>query len=322
MFAQTRIENSSKTPTTPSIERQNNFVLHGIAASILLSLTYFLITSIAESFDHAITQLLSLSYLFIPLIASFGIQIALFSYSRQQSREMQKGKMGVTTSGGVSTASMIACCLHHVTDVTALVGLTTVSLFLTTYQPAFILVGILSNIMGIFTILVFLQKNKLYMQNGVLAKLLQINMIKVRKLSVVLGITVIIAAFAGIALGVQPATDAGNTENIILQAKTISQNGLTIQASPEPFVRGDAVKIYLTFETHSGELSLDLTKVARLQDSNGTKYQPTVWNSLPPNEHHLSGTLVFSAPNGEPSSIKLVLTDVYGADWVFEWNLA
>ena len=321
MITQTRIGDSSKTPTTPSTGHQNSFVLHGIAASMLLSLTYFLIASVAESFDHATTQFLSLSYLFLPLIASFGIQIALFSYSRQQSREMQKGKMGVTTSGGVSTASMIACCLHHVTDVTALVGLTTVSLFLTTYQPAFILVGILSNIMGIFTILVFLQKNKLHRQNGILAKLLQINMIKVRKLSVVLGITVIIAAFAGIALGVQPATDAGNTENI-LQAKTISQNGLTIQASPEPFVRGDAVKIYLTFETHSGELSLDLTKVARLQDSNGTKYQPTVWNSLPPNEHHLSGTLVFSAPNGEPSSIKLVLTDVYGADWVFEWNLA
>ena len=322
MFAQTRLENSYKTVATPMLKHQNSFVLHGIAASILLSLTYFLITSIAESFDHATTQFLSLSYLFIPLIASFGIQIGLFSYSRQQSRAMQKGKMGVTTSGGVSTASMIACCLHHVTEVTALVGLTTAAVFLTTYQPAFILVGILSNIVGIFTLLVFVQKNNLHAQNGILAKLLRVNMTKARKLSIVLGITVVIVAFAWIAFSAPPATDAGNIENIILQSKTLAQNGLTIDASPEPFAKGDPVKITLTFDTHSGGLSFDPTKVAKMQDNNGATYEPTAWTGPPPSGHHVDGTLVFPPPNGEPSSIKLVLTQVYGANWAFEWNLA
>src|SRR4030065_2009346 len=79
MIAQIRTGDSSKTVAAPMLSYQSSFVLHGIAASMLLSLTYFLIASIAESFDHATTQFLSLSYLFIPLIASFGIQIGLFS---------------------------------------------------------------------------------------------------------------------------------------------------------------------------------------------------------------------------------------------------
>ena len=321
MFAQTRVDNSSKTVATPMLKHKKSYVLHGIAASILLSLTYFLITTIAESFDHATTQFLSLSYLFIPLTASFGVQIALFSYSRQQSMAMQKGKMGVTTSGGVSTASMIACCVHHVTEVTALVGLTTAAVFLTTYQPAFILVGILSNVVGIFTLLVFVQKNRLHAQDGILSKLMQVNITKARKLLIVLGITVIVVAFAWIAFSAQPATDAGNTENLIPQSKTISQNGLTIEASPEPLVKGEQVKINLTFDTHDGELNFDPILVAKMQDNNGATYEPTAWTGTSTSEHHLSGTLVLPPPNGEPSSIKLVLTEVYGADWVFEWNL-
>ena len=147
-------------------------------------------------------------------------------------------------------------------------------------------------------------------------------MTKARTLSVVLGVTVIIAAFAWIAVSAQPAAEAGNTENIILQTKTISQNGLTIVASPEPFGRGDSVRINVALDTHSGDLSIDLAQVARMEDNNGAIYEPTVWNSPSPSEHHVSGTLVFPPPKGEPSSIKLVLAEVYGADWVFEWNLA
>ena len=320
MFNKARIGNSGD-PLESSRLRSNSYVLHGIGGSALLTIAYFSIVSIAESFDHATSQFFWLAYLLVPLVASFGIQIALLSYSRQQSKAMQKNRMGATTSGGMSTASMVACCAHHITDVAAFTGLTAVTLFLSTYQTAFILIGILSNTVGIFTILIFVQKNKLFKQNGILAKPMRLNMTKARRIAVVIGLIIVVGAFAWIAFNAQPTANAGDVGIKSLQPKTSIQNGLTIEAAPQPFTFGDSVKIDLTLDTHGGDLGLDLTKAAKLQDSNGTTYEPTAWTGPSLGGHHGSGTLVFPPLNGEPPSMKLSLTDVYGADWTFEWNL-
>ena len=61
----------------------------------------------------------------------------------------------------------------------------------------------------------------------------------------------------------------------VLTAKTLSQNGLTIVATPQSFIYGDKIKIILSLDTHSGDLSFDLTKVTTLIDSSGTSYIPT-----------------------------------------------
>ena len=51
--------------------------------------------------------------------------------------------------GGTSTAAMIACCAHHVTDVLPLLGLSGAAVFLAQYKVPFMVVGIISNIVGI-----------------------------------------------------------------------------------------------------------------------------------------------------------------------------
>ncbi len=319
-----------------------NYLLHGIAASLLLTVLYFLIVSLAESFNHATTQFISLSYLIVPLVAGFGVQVSLFSYSHQLSKAMGHGTVSVTGSGGVSTVSMIACCLHHVTDVLPILGLTAAGIFLTTYQSSLILIGVFSNVIGIIVILMVMQKHKLYNPNGLLAKPMKYNLRKVRNIIFVLSLIVIVLSFAWIGVNSQPAPISNegtstpsptprvtsnppivqqNNTAFSLSPKLEAKNGLEVQVIPFPFSAGGQLKFKLAFDTHGGDLSFDVKKIAFLEDSNGVKYLPISWDGSPAGGHHREGTLTFPPFTGQPSSIKLVLTNVYAADWSFEWRI-
>ena len=56
-------------------------------------------------------------------------------------------------SGSTSVTAMVACCLHHVTDVLPVLGLSAAATFLTRYQRPFMLVGLGTNILGILVML-------------------------------------------------------------------------------------------------------------------------------------------------------------------------
>ena len=161
-------------------------------------------------------------------------------------------------------------------------------------------------------------------------KKMHLNLTKMRKLAIIIGATMVIIAFGLFTANSQPNQQSpsssthsisNNGETFTLSSKVVNQNGLTIQATPQPFKYGDPVKISLALDTHSEALSFDLTQLATLQDSNGTTYAPTGWSGSPPSGHHVSGTLDFPALNGQPSSTQLILKNVYGADWTFEWTL-
>ena len=64
------------------------------------------------------------------------------------------------TSGGTSVTAMIACCLHHVTDVLPILGLSAAATFLTRYQRPFMLVGLGMNIIGVIVMLVILYRER------------------------------------------------------------------------------------------------------------------------------------------------------------------
>ena len=316
------VEESNRSSSQfPRLADRNRFVLHGIAASLVLTFAYFAIVSLSESFDHAIAQFIGLSYLMIPLIIGFGVQVSLFSYSKQLSKAMRQGSISVTTSGGVSAASMITCCAHHVTDAFAFIGLTAVTLFLADYQAPFILIGVSSNIVGILTILASIQRTRLYDPRSFFGKLMSSNLKRIRNYVLVLSTIIIISSFVWIALVSRPVP-ADNARVFFLPTKTAVQNGLTIQVTPSPFKYGDEVKFSLGLDTHSGDLNFDLTKVAILEDGNGTKYTPIGWSGSAAGGHHREGTLTFAPFQNKPSSMKLILPSVYDADWGFEWELA
>lgn len=69
---------------------------------------------------------------------------------------------GVAASGGTSTLSMVACCAHHLTDVLPLVGLAGAAVVLAQYQGLFLLLGVLSNLVGLVYMLGLLHKHGSY----------------------------------------------------------------------------------------------------------------------------------------------------------------
>jgi membrane protease YdiL (CAAX protease family) len=132
----------------------------GFSAALLLAGVYLGIITLAEGFDHALDQTVDLWYWVVGLVGGFGIQAGLFSFIRQELRQRKaSATASMATSGGVSTGSMAACCAHHLSDVLPLLGLSGLAAFLASYQLLFIIIGVLSNVVGITIMLETIQRH-------------------------------------------------------------------------------------------------------------------------------------------------------------------
>jgi hypothetical protein len=59
---------------------------------------------------------------------------------------------------------MVACCLHHVTDVLPVLGLSAAATFLTRYQRPFMLASLGVNLIGILVMLFILYRERKKLQ--------------------------------------------------------------------------------------------------------------------------------------------------------------
>lgn len=298
----------------------DRIIIHGTIASLALLAIYFAIVSLAQGFDHAVEEFISLSYLMVPLVAGFGIQVSLYSYTRHRASAMRQGSASVTASGGLSTVSMIACCAHHLTDFVPFIGITATAVFLTAYQTFFIAVGLFSNVIGIAVILAVIQKHQLYDPNGAFMRIMRLDMGKVRNLAVGVSLIAIIS-FGWVSASSAGTSDTTPTNLISLAGKADQANGLTVEVDPVPFSLNSSVSFGVKLDTHSGDLSFDITKVAYLADSNGVTYLPQGWDGSLSGGHHRQGTLAFPPLSGSPTAITLTFKDLYGSDRTFEWSL-
>jgi hypothetical protein len=174
-------------------------LIWGITAAMSLLFIYFLIVSLAESFIHAIDQFRELWYWIALLVAGFGIQAGLYSYIREVLK-VRKSSGAATSSmaaaGGISTTSMVACCAHHVTDVLPILGLSAAVVFLNQYQTLFIVVGVLSNLIGITLMLKIIQKHSLYQSDQrIFVSLMRFNMNKSLYMVSILSAVIVLATF-------------------------------------------------------------------------------------------------------------------------------
>ncbi len=298
----------------------NKSIIYGALAALALLLVYFTVVSLAESYAHAIDEFLSLAYLMVPLVAGFGVQVSLFSYSRDYVKMMQQSSASVTASGGLSTASMIACCAHHITDLAPIVGITAVATFLTAYQTPLIAIGLVSNIVGITVVLSVMQKHNMYNPEGGFARIMKVDLTKVRNLTLVA--SVIVVAVLGWTIAMNLNSENSTDEAITLLPKASKANGLTVEVIPLPFAFGKDVGFQIKLDTHSGDLDFDLTAVSSLEDSNGILYRPKEWAGSPSGGHHREGILTFPPVLGKPTTLKLVSKGLYDVDRIFEWDLA
>lgn len=125
---------------------------------------YFGIITWAQGWSYAVGQFnLNRSYV-LPIWVAFGIQAALYSILRFRlflpaiSTIRAGAVMG--TSGGTSVTAMVACCLHHVTDVLPVLGIGAAATFLTRYQRPFMLIGLATEVMGILVMLMVLYRER------------------------------------------------------------------------------------------------------------------------------------------------------------------
>lgn len=139
-----------------------------VGAGAILAVYLGLVTLTSGSWEHA-RELLAEDRWFVGLIVlGFGVQVGLFVHLRRNLHAHRGGAM-TATSGGTSTAAMIACCAHHVSDVLPLLGLSGAAIFLAQYKVPFMVVGIVSNAVGIGVMLRLIGRTQrdIPYQNGV-----------------------------------------------------------------------------------------------------------------------------------------------------------
>lgn len=123
----------------------------GVLAAVLLAIGYSLIVGLAsQSWSHLLGQWRT-DAPFIALIAvGFGTQMGLYSYTRRIIRGDGKAVTGVAAgSTATSTTAMIACCLHHLSDVVPFLGLSGAATFLIAYKVPVVLLSLAANGIGI-----------------------------------------------------------------------------------------------------------------------------------------------------------------------------
>ncbi len=274
-------------------------LLYGTLASAGMFIFYIAVLTISQGPEHAISQFrLYLPYMAF-LLASFGVQIGLFSYAHMSRKT---GIASEVMISGVSVGSMVACCAHHAVEILPLVGLSVFASFLSAFQREMIIVAIVSNLAGIFMVLESMRRSNLLGLGRI-----RFNMNYLTILAVLAGLAVIAHPHA---MALSPAPAKG------FEPKELYQNGLSIEALP--VMNGDVLEIQLSLNTHTGNLDKDLTKISRII-SGGREYYPEGWVGPPFSGHHLYGKLVFRGVELS-GGLRLEISGLYGADWVFEWR--
>ena len=135
-----------------------------LLGSVFIAGIYFGILTWLQGWDYASSQFSLNRWYVVPIWVAFGIQAALYTVLRfhlfipTSSTAHTGAVMG--TSGGTSVTAMVACCLHHVTDVLPILGVSAAATFLTRYQRPFMLFGLGTEIIGILIMVVVLYRER------------------------------------------------------------------------------------------------------------------------------------------------------------------
>ncbi len=279
----------------------NKYALIGLFGSALLLAFYFIIASLLGGVSFALDNFVKLRYWMIPLVVGFGVQIGMFFYVRQEMHKKATGTAAAST--GASATSMVACCAHHIADIAPFLGISTLGLFLTKYQSTFLLIGILSNVLGIT-----------YMASLVNAKISKSKIKTMFYSLLVLSIIIVFISYYFISKSESPTGISKNINQIPFETLTSNENNVEFQVTPL-----SPLEFQIVIDTHSVDLDFDLTQISILYDDIGNAYKPLRWEGSEPGGHHRSGILKFPSINKNAKSIMLVITDSTTRE--FNWNL-
>lgn len=110
--------------------------------------------------------------------------------------------------------------------------------------------------------------------------------------------------------------------------RTDSQGMVTVKTTPINLDKaGDTLKFDVVMDTHSVELSMDLTTIASLTTDTGLTIQASKWDA-PSGGHHAEGMLSFPAMKDGKSildgakKLTLTITGIDNATRTFTWDLS
>ncbi|MBI5029263.1 MAG: hypothetical protein HZB51_01955 [Chloroflexi bacterium] len=105
--------------------------------------------------------------------------------------------------------------------------------------------------------------------------------------------------------------------------KNNSGGSVDVAVTPLAISASEPVVFDIVMNTHSVDLSDDMTQIVILRDDTGKEYKPTGWEGGEPGGHHREGNLKFAALSGKPKYIELVIVGLAKVpERVFRWDLS
>jgi len=128
--------------------------LIGSVAAIGVIAFYLGLLTLVSDWYNAKAQFNDYRWWIVALSIGLGVQVTLFSGLRisLHGKNIKGAKTSMAASGGMSTASMAACCAHYIVAFLPALGLPFLSAAaagLAEYQPQFFFLGVVSNLFGI-----------------------------------------------------------------------------------------------------------------------------------------------------------------------------
>jgi hypothetical protein len=127
-----------------------------ISSLFLAGFYYSLLFAVTQDVYHPFNQFALYQPWMSLLVLGFGVQSGLYWLMRKGVRfSINRSEANVTagTSTAVSGTAMIACCAHHAADLVPVLGVSGAALFLSEYQQQFLILGVITNFLGILFML-------------------------------------------------------------------------------------------------------------------------------------------------------------------------
>ena len=120
------------------------------------------------------------------------------------------------------------------------------------------------------------------------------------------------------------APASGNTAPSVADlTRANDQAAVTVEVTPLNLNDKTAATLdfQIALNTHSVDLSYDLTAIAALRNDSGEEVKPTKWDGPAGGGHHVSGTLSFPQMKDRGKSLTLILRGIAGVpERSFVWN--
>ncbi len=122
---------------------------YGALAFGAMLAVYFGALTAVSGWSFTVQQFSEFWYYVLPLAAGFGLQVALYLQLRQVISRARNTGTVLAASGTTSTAAMVSCCAHYLTNVAPVLGATGLVAFAAHFQVELFWLGLAFNAAGI-----------------------------------------------------------------------------------------------------------------------------------------------------------------------------